>query len=161
MESQKKHFVEMIQKFGTGMLVTKTTGGCLHGRPMTLARADDDAVLYFATSLESAKRDEIDLDPDVGVFFQDAKNYVSVYGTAEVVRDPHLMEDLWQETWRAWFPDGKESRELCLLKVNPVSGEYWDMSGTSGVSFAFEALKAYVTGSKPHYDADDNAKVVM
>jgi general stress protein 26 len=84
---------------------------------------------------------------------------VSLYGTAEITQDRALIDELWQEAWRVWFPDGKQSADLCLLRVAPTNGEYWDVSGQREITFVFDAVKAYVTGTKPERREEDSAKV--
>jgi general stress protein 26 len=161
MDEQKKHLVQMLRDFETGVLVTKTSDGGFHGRPMEVAKVDDDGGLYFSASLNSPKIAEIDADNTVGVFFQKAKQWVSLSGTAEVLRDRSLIDELWQESWKVWFPEGKQSPEIGIVHVKPTGGEYWDISGERGVRFMFEAVKAYVSGSKPDTRDEGNAKVAM
>lgn len=160
MHDDKKHLVEMIQKFNTAILVTQTIRGDLHGRPMELAKVEESGDIFFATSLNSPKFSEIIAESKVGVFFQDAKYYVSLYGTAEPLRDKALIDELWQESWKVWFPEGKESSDICIIRVRPTSGEYWDRSGAKGVRFLFEAFKAYAAGEKLG-SGEGHAKVAM
>ena len=55
--------------------------------------------------------------------------------------------------WRPWFPNGKESTDLCLIRVEPEIGEYWDQSGVMRkLKFAFEASKSLAF----HQRIDDN-----
>ncbi len=161
MENKQEHLVEMMKKFDAGMLVTKTQEDGMHGRPMEVAKVDGNGVLYCSTSLNSPKLYEIENDSSVSVFFQQSRSYVAVYGTAEIVKDQRLIDELWQESWRVWFPDGKESPDLCLLRITPHEGEYWDMTGQRGARFLFEAAKAYLTGTKPDRTEEGNAKVSL
>ncbi len=161
MKQEKEHLMAMIKKFDTAMLVTKNESGEPQGRPMGVARAEDDGVVFFSASLNSPKVNEIDNDPSVAIFFQQERAYVSLYGTAEIVTDRAPIDAMWKEEWRVWFPDGKDSADLCLIKVIPSEGEFWDVSGTNGVKFVFDAVKAYVTGSQPPRDESQNAKVAL
>jgi general stress protein 26 len=147
--------------FDTAMLVTRTHDGELRARPLTVATAQDDGYLYFSTSVESPKVAEITEDQHVAVTFQDSKRYVSLTGTARLSRDRALIDRLWSEAWKVWFPKGKDDPTLAILIVAPIAGEYWDNAGTKGLRYAFEAAKAYATGTKPVDGADDrqNAKV--
>lgn len=162
MDQEKKHIVEMLCAFDTGVLVTRATDGSLHGRPMQVAKVEETGSVYFSASLHSPKIAEIKADSTVGLFFQEPKQWVSLSGTAEVHQDRHLIEDLWQESWKVWFPEGKHSADICLIQVVPHTAEYWDIRGQKGMRFVFEAMKAYVKGEKmDHASGGDHAKIAM
>ncbi len=82
-------------------------------------------------------------------------------GTATVLRDKSLIDQLWSETWRLWFPMGKDDPTLCLLRVDAQSGEYWDRAGSNRLKYLFEGLKAVMQGTTPDVDEDpeQHAKV--
>jgi general stress protein 26 len=85
---------------------------------------------------------------------QDRRRFVSLSGTARIVRDRALIARLWKSSWKVWFPKGKDDPALCLLRVDPTEAAYWDMSGSAGVRYVFEMAKAYVTGRRPPSDDD-------
>ncbi len=154
------HLFELVTKFRTAMLVTRTRGGELRARPLSLAAEHDDGLLYFATSVDSPKVEEIAAHPDVLVTLQDSVRYVSISGAARICRERALVERLWTETWRVWFPGGKDDPALCILAVAPRDAEYWDQSGTKGIKFLVEMASAYVRGTTPASGgSSDNAKV--
>jgi len=114
--------------------------------------------------MEKMKQDrkkiaEIDANPAVSVTFQSRAQFASVHGNAYIVRDRALIEKLWSEAWRIWFPGGKDDPSLCLIRVEAREGEYWDNAGTQGVKYVLEAVKAYAKGETPNVDAKQNAKV--
>lgn len=155
----QKHLYELIKDFRTAMLVTHGSASGMHGRPMAVAQLKPDADAYFATSIDSPKIAEIQSDPNVLVLFQSSTQFAAVNGRASVVRDRALIEKLWLKEWSVWFPGGKDDPTLCLLKVDAATGEYWDNSGTSGLSYVFEGLKALVKREKPKVDEKVHAKV--
>jgi hypothetical protein len=75
--------------------------------------------------------------------------FVSISGTAVAVDDPRKVSEIWNEAWKVWFPGGKDDPTLTLLKVHVDRGEYWDNSGMSGIKYAIEAGKAYMSGTNP------------
>jgi general stress protein 26 len=159
-EDKQKHLKELIKTFRTAMLVTRASDGGLRGRPLSLADAHDDGVVYFATSIESPKVTELESAPDVAVTLQDSKRYVSITGTARITRDRALVERLWSETWKLWFPKGKDDPDLCVVVVTPREAEYWDQSGLKGITYLLEAAKAYAKGTTPESGgSSENAKV--
>ncbi len=159
---QRQHLLALLKGFDTAMLATRTSGGALRARPMALAEVQDDGLVHVVAGLDDPKVAEIEADPHVGLFLQGKTQWVSISGTARVVRDRALIERLWSEVWRVWNPGGKDDPNLCMLAIEPHEGEYWDNAGARGVAFLLEAAKAYVTGTTPDdKKMDENAKVVL
>ena len=127
----KQHLFEVLKGFDTAMLVTHSSRNGLHARAMAVAelRPDD---MYFSTSLQSPKIAEIASNPAVAVTFQSRSQFASVYGNAYVARDKALIERLWSEAWRVWFPGGKDDPSLCLIRVEAREAEYWGNAGDAG-----------------------------
>ena len=144
----REKLLEAVKTFDTAMLVTKGTTGGLHARPMAIADVQDNGTLWFVTSSRTPKVDEIADDSDVNVSLQAPMVYASLTGKARTVRSEAKVRELWKEGWRVWFPDGPEQKDLVLITVDPVVGEFWDNRGTKGVQFLWEAAKAYVKGEK-------------
>lgn len=160
-EEKRERLREILKDFDTVMLVTSTIDGQLRSRPMSVAAWRDDGMLYFATSIDSAKVEEIARQPRVGVVAQGRNQYVSISGTARLIRERTLIENLWQEDWRVWFPQGKDDPALTIIAVDPSEAEYWDNSGASGIKYLFEAAKAYATGTTPDLGAEHYGKVKL
>ena len=79
---------DVIEKVGVCMLTTQFAGG-LRARPLE-ARPDRDAgLIFFVTDIHSAKEDEIEATPDVGLVFIDSNDnaYLSITGRACIMRD--------------------------------------------------------------------------
>jgi general stress protein 26 len=152
------HLYKLLQNFSTGMLASQSADG-FHARPMAIAQLQPDADAYFATDARSSKITEINANPLVLITFQNSSEFASLYGRASIVTDRALIEKLWSEGWRVWFPGGKTDPNLVLIRVEAQTGEYWDNSGSEGLKYLFEGLKAYVTGRRPETDASQNAKV--
>jgi general stress protein 26 len=154
-EEKRERLSELMAGFSTAMLVTRTDDGGMRARPLSIADKRDDGALYFSTAVESPKVHELQADAHVNVVMQDGRRFVSLSGIARVVQDRALVEALWTESWKIWFPKGKDDPSLCLLVVEPLEAAYWDASGTQGVRYAFEMAKAYVTGKSPPSDGDE------
>jgi general stress protein 26 len=152
-------FINVLKSFDVGMLATR--GGSLHARPMRVAEVNDDGTLIFVTSLESHKVAEIDHDPRALVTFQGHARYVSAVGGIHIVKDKYEIRQMWQESWRVWFPHGLDDPSICLLRFEIYQGEYWNMSGASGVKYLFEAARAYFSGRTPTLDATQHAYFEM
>lgn len=80
-------------------------------------------------------------------------------GRAEIVRDQALINRLYKEDWKIWFPKGKTDPSISLIKFTAQDAEYWDNAGAPGLKFVYEATKAYVKGETPKEDKKQHAKV--
>lgn len=159
-KDKKGHLVEVLQGFDVAMLHTKTISGALHGRPMALADVQADGVIYFCATLGSDKVLDIDRDPHVEVSVQGKTKFATLSGTARVTHDRELIHRLWKESWKLWFPNGKDSPEICLIEFDATEGEYWDDGGTRGIKFALQAARAFVKGQRlKEGSADEHAKI--
>lgn len=162
-QDARSHLLEMLHGFDSGMLATRVTSdGTLRGRPMGVAEVTDAAQMYFSANITSPKVAEIAADARVAVLFQGKTQWISVTGIATVVRDRALIDRLWRDSWKLWFPEGKNDPNLCLIRVDSTEAEYWDNSGTRGVRFAFETLKAAFQGKAVEAERpEQNAKVSL
>jgi general stress protein 26 len=159
-QNTQAHLLELLESFDTAMMVTRTADDGMRARPLSLSDQHDRLQLYFATSVDSPKVGEILWDPEVLITLQDSKRYVSIGGIATITRDRSLIDRLWREAWRVWFPQGKDDPSLCLVVVRPRTAEYWDQGGAKGIKYLFEMAKAYATGTTPDSGASsDNQKV--
>jgi general stress protein 26 len=154
-DEKRERLTRLLSLFDTAMLVTRTGGGGMRARPLSIAEAHDDGAMYFSTAIDSPKVEELEADPHVNVVMQDGRRFVSLSGTAHVVRDRSVIERLWRPSWKLWFPQGKDDPSLCLLRIDPIEAAYWDMTGTTGIRYAFEMAKAYVKGGRPPSDDDE------
>lgn len=155
-ESEKRQRLsELVRKFDTAMLVTRTGDGGMRARPLSIAGDTDDGELYFSTASESPKIHELEADPYVAVVMQDGRRFVSLSGIARIVDDRGLIERLWSPAWQVWFPQGKDDPSLRLIVVEPSEAAYWDMTGTQGIRYVFEMAKAYLKGTRPPSDDDE------
>ena len=141
---------DMIKDIDFCMLTTIDENGDPHSRPMSSnGQIDPDGDLWFFTGLSSHKVNEIANSPKVNVSFADPKNqrYISITGRAQLVRDRNKIEELWKPEFKIWFPDGVDTPDIALLKVNVEKAEYWD-SPSSKIVQAFSFVKALVTGTE-------------
>lgn len=157
--TEAKHLREVVQGFDEAVLVTHDEDGHMHGRPLAVAEIDQADVVYFATAIDSPKIAEVQADPSCLVVFQGANRYACLRGQARVLRDRALIDRLWSESMKLWFPRGKDDPSLCILAVDTEAGEYWDNSGWNSVKFLVKAAKAYATGTSPTNDETEHGKV--
>jgi general stress protein 26 len=150
---------DIVEKVGVCMLTTRFAGG-LRARPVE-ARPDRDAgLIFFVTDIRSAKEDEIEARPDIGLVFIDSNDnaYLSITGRACVTRDADRTKAAWRKTDEVWWPGGPNDSNVCLLQFEPFTAELWDGPASSLVT-AFEFAKARVTGQEPNLG--ENRKVTV
>jgi general stress protein 26 len=143
-------------------MMTTIDAGRLRSRPMVNQQAEFDGDLWFFTQLGSPKVAEIQRDSRVNIAFAkpEDQEYVSVSGTAEVVRDREKAKELWNPFLKAWFPKGLEDPDLALLRVRVEEAEYWD-SPSSAMVQLFGAAKAALTGKRSEGSPTENEKVTL
>ena len=153
-----KHLYDVVNDFDVAMLVTYT-GDAIHARPMAMTHLDNGIGAYLVTNINSLKVDEISANPTALLTFQSARKFASVRGELTVLHDRQLIEKMWKETWKIWFPDGKSDPNIALLKFTAHEGEYWDNAGLQGLKYVYDAAKAYVAGDAVKTDDAQHAKV--
>ncbi len=152
----KRKVWEMIKEVDVAMMVTMDNEGHFRGRPMRAANKEFDGVLWFFATAGSHVTDEARDDGRVLLAYSDpsSQNYVSIAGTAEVVRDTAKQKALWSEAMRVWFPAGAEDPKIVLIRVECEGAEYWD-APSSTLVHAYGYAKAVATGKPPHPGGND------
>ena len=149
---------ELVQDIDVAMVTTVTVDGALRSRPMVTRQFEDEGVLWFFTSDESGKAEDLREEHAVNVSYAEPKKhrYVSVTGNASLVHDREKARQLWTPMLKAYFPRGLDEPHLALLSVRIESAEYWD-ANTSKMVQLLELTRSMATGEKP--DLGENVKV--
>ncbi|MBW4623934.1 MAG: pyridoxamine 5'-phosphate oxidase family protein [Brasilonema octagenarum HA4186-MV1] len=158
---QIKKLRELIKDIDIGMLTTVDEDGTLRSRPMSInSEVEPDGDLWFFTYASSHKVREIEQQERVNVSFSDPQkqSYVSVSGSAQLVRDRNKLQQLWKPQLKAWFPKELDEPDIALLKVSVEKAEYWD-APSSFVAHTIALVKAMTTGEKPN--VGENEKVTL
>jgi general stress protein 26 len=150
---------DLIKDIDFCMLTTLDNDGCLRSRPMsTNGEVEANGDLWFFTYASSHKVTEVNRHNQVNVSFSapDKQCYVSLSGTAELVRDRAKIQGLWKPELKAWFPQELNEPEIALLKVSATKAEYWD-APADWVSKTMDLVKAVTTGEQGN--SAENAKL--
>jgi general stress protein 26 len=148
---------ELIDGIETAMLTTRTREGALVSRPMQTQARRPGTDLWFMSSVESGKIDEIIADPRVNLaYYRDgSREYVSVSGRAHVTQDKAMIHELYAPDWKAWLGDEGDDRDggpddprIALIEVVAESACYLKSTQPRLVSL-FGVAKAIVTGDPP------------
>ena len=159
MDNEKlEKYLALAKEFRNAMLVTQR-GSELRSRPMVIADVTNDGRLWFLTGVDSGKVDELTEEPFVNVAMQSGESFLSISGTAVVLRDRNRLDELWSPAYGIWFPDGKDDPSLAVAYVAPTYVEYWDSSGKEVIETMLELGKAAVTGEEPSFSRDVHGKL--
>ncbi|HKV09480.1 MAG TPA: pyridoxamine 5'-phosphate oxidase family protein [Thermoanaerobaculia bacterium] len=150
---------DLIKGIRFAMLTTVDTDGSLRSRPMATQEAEFDGELWFFTGASSPKVDEVERNHRVNVSYAapDDNTYVSISGTARMVRDKAKAKELWNPALKAWFPEGLDDPDLALLCVRVEKAEYWDSPSSKMVQL-YGLAKAVLTGKRAD-DIGENEKI--
>ncbi len=123
------------------------TGLPFSTRPMSAQKVDDEGNIWFLSSKDSHKNDELTHDPFVQLLFQGSKHsgFMSVYGICEIFDDKDKIEELWEQIVKVWFTEGKDDPRISVIKVEPMQGYYWDNKHGNIVAF-LKMATSLVTG---------------
>ena len=139
---------DLIKGIDIGMLTTLNENGTFHSRPMSVnGEVEFNGDLWFFTYGDSPKVHAIEHNARVNIAFSDPKKqtYVSLSGRAQLVQDKAKIEELWQAPLAAWFPQGVDTPDIALLKIEVEGAEYWD-SPTNPVAHIVGFIKSKATG---------------
>jgi general stress protein 26 len=156
-EHKLEQLYELIDGIETAMLTTRTRDGALVSRPMQTQARRAGTDLWFMTSVDSGKIDELIADPQVnlGYFKDGSREYVSVSGRAHVTQDKNRIHELYKPDWKAWLGDeggerdgGPDDPRIALIEVHAESAYYLKSTQPKLIAL-FSVAKAILTGNPP------------
>ena len=106
-EERLDRLYQLIEDIEVAMLTTRRRDGSLVSRPMATQRRSEGAHFWSVTEEGSPKIGEIALDPNVNLSYYKArtKEWVSVSGSGRISRDRSKIRELYEPSWKVWFPD--------------------------------------------------------
>lgn len=120
---------ELVDKAKSCFFCTAVpTPGSVGARPMAVQEVDDEGNLWFLSSSDSHKNDELSVDPGITLYFQGAphSDFLQLNGFASVSRDRARIKALWKPIMKTWFTEGIDDPRITVIKVTPTDGYYWD-----------------------------------
>ncbi|WP_201526381.1 pyridoxamine 5'-phosphate oxidase family protein [Psychrobacter frigidicola] len=139
---------EVIKDVKFAMMSTVNKKGDIHAWPMTTTETSlGTKEIWFIGDKTSDVVKDIQDNKKVGLSYatQDAKNYVSISGDAELSTDKDKLDELWSAMDSAFFEEGKDDKDVQLIKVVPHGLECW-ISGSSTVNIFKMAAAAVQEG---------------
>lgn len=146
-----EYFSKLTKDIKFVMFTTQEVNGHeLVSRPMTLQQIEFDGDLWFFANKTAEMVNQIKHNSHVNLSFSnpDDMSFLSAKGRAEVVEDRKKAQELWNPSYQAWFEEGLDDPNLCLLKVTVESVDYWESPGSKLVRLASFAASALL-GERP------------
>ncbi|MBV9880574.1 MAG: pyridoxamine 5'-phosphate oxidase family protein [Gemmatirosa sp.] len=157
LEKKLDDLYALIDGIEIAMLTTRRADGHMVTRPMQVQRRTNGTDLWFMTTTETHKLEELASDPHVNLgFYRDrTREWVSVSGMAVLTQDKRLIHDLYQPDWRAWLGDqggdrdgGPDDPRILLVLVEAHSVVY-SKKDRPMPAVLFELAKGIITGQPP------------
>ncbi|MHA7943982.1 pyridoxamine 5'-phosphate oxidase family protein [Formosa sp. 3Alg 14/1] len=149
----------MAEEIDFTMMATNLKALPLHMIPMSTKKVDENGVIWFLSNKNSTHNQNIIKDSNVHLVYADKSDmqFLNVYGTARIVTDKTIIDDLYSKTDSVWF-EGKDDPNITAIGITPTEAYYWDPKHNKLVSLVKLGVSA-VTGDKP--DTMDYGKLKL
>jgi len=142
----KKKLTDIVEDIKVTMFATNLGGQPLSVIPMYTKKVDDVGNIWFLSGKDSDHNRDINKDKKVQLMYSDPSDmkFISIYGSAEIVTDKSVLEELYSKMDNAWF-DGENDPNLSAIKVIPNEAAYWKNDSNKLVTL-FKLGVAAITG---------------
>ena len=129
--SDKQKIVAIMKETNLFAFLATSDGDQPRVRPVSPI-VEDDMSVWVATSAGSRKVKQIRQNPRISLAFVQhprGEKAATVIGEAEIVRDLEQKKRVWGLSPydpSQHFPDGPESEDYCVLKINIKKIEWWE-----------------------------------
>jgi len=83
--------------------------------------------IYFTTNTSSSKIKHLASSNKASVYLYDAKTFegVLLLGAAQEIKDKKIKDALWHDSWKIYYPAGKDGGDYSILKFTPASYKFY------------------------------------
>ena len=147
----------MIEDLQVAMLTTRRPDGQLVSRAMANQKRVPGADLWFVTSEDTHKVEELESEPHVNLaYYKDrTREWISISGIATPSRDRDVIRKLYADDWKAWFPEEGDPRHgtpddprIVLIGVDIEQALFFEVDKPKPV-MVYEMLKGRLEGKMP------------
>ena len=137
----------LMEQIGVCMLASRD-GAKIRARPMGATPRHQANAIYFLTSAEGHKDQEIAADDQVCLSFAKPSSgkYLVVTGRARVLNDRALIRELWDTAAQAWW-EGADDPRVRVIEVTPEDAQFWE--GPHGLTATIGMVIAAATAAPP------------
>jgi general stress protein 26 len=132
MNKARKDAVEIIRTCEAAFLSTINSDNFPETRGVLniLNRAVDDRLeLYFTTDANSPKVEQIKKNSNASVYYynysENTLKNMTLFGKFETVTDKTLKAQLWLDSFREYYKNGKDDESYGILKFIPTGYKYY------------------------------------
>jgi len=110
-------------------LITMGPEGYPRARAMEDHNVGEDFIFFFETDASTRKLAEIAANPKVSISYYcpDERDYICIFGNAEIVMDNDLKAARWREGWENYWPAGPTDPGYVVVRITAKALEYFDM----------------------------------
>ncbi len=107
-----------------------------HARPMSILQVDEQGHLWFLSSKDSFKNQELENDSEVRLYVHGSghADFLELHGFASVSTDKARIKELWKPIMKTWFTEGMDDPRISIIRVVPNDGYYWDTKHNHAVA---------------------------
>lgn len=148
-EDDIRSFRDRLSSITAGFLATDN--GAARMVPMSHQLRDGSSTIWFITARNTDLAEASEhggTDATYAVAEGGKGLYAVISGKLSHNTDPAVRDALWSVVADSWFDGGKDDPQVCILALEPEQAEVW-LTPTSGLTFAFNLIKAQVTGDQP------------
>ncbi len=159
MNSGQDHFDKLLRDVGVAMMSTRDRQGNIRSRAMANQKKSPGADMWFVTAEGSSKLTDLASDPHVNLsYYKDStREWVSVSGVGQIIRDREKIKELYQSDWKMWFneEDGDpisgtpDDPRMVLIGVTTHLITCFELDRPTPVAL-FELAKGWLTGKQPN-----------
>ncbi len=122
-----KEIAAKMANLDIALLTTHTSRGQLSSRPMSNnGDVAYDGNSYYFTFEQSRTVADITEDAHVSLGFHGAHDlYLTIQGTATLIRHKPTMQQHWVPSLKQWFPEGVDTPGMVLIRVEARRINYW------------------------------------
>jgi general stress protein 26 len=150
--------VELLKTFSDGILVTHGGSEDFHSRPMAIALVEPNGDVWMLSGASSDKVREVKADARAQIVCQSSSAFLTLTGRANVNRNRAKLDELWKDSYKTWFPQGKDDPNLVLIQLRAEEGEWWDERGINRLKYVIATVKAFATGTTPQLDGSQHGR---
>ncbi|GHA26151.1 hypothetical protein GCM10007103_04350 [Salinimicrobium marinum] len=143
----KEKMKSLAEDIKIAMMVTGFEQKPLDAIPMATKKVDEAGNIWFLSLRSSEHNQNIERTGAIQLLYSKPSDmeFLSVYGTGEIVTEKDVLEDLYEKTSDSWF-DGVNDPQLTAIKFTPSEAYYWDTKGNKYVTL-LKMGAAAITGN--------------
>ena len=148
-DEAKKKLKEMAEDIDFALMATGLSKPPFHTIPMSTKSVDEHGCIWFLSGKDSTHNANIEADGRSQLNYADkgSMEFLTVFGSAEIVTEKSKLKELYGSSDDAWF-NGVDDPNLSAIKVTPCDAHYWDPKNGKLVTM-FHIGVSSITGEKP------------